>query len=201
MRRKSFGIGGSASSKFHFDILALPVVDLEVGESSKTAHLGDNHGGEGLDVVVVVAHDGVVIAPGVLYVAFDVGQGALQLPEVFVGLELGVVFRQGEDAADAGAEGLFGLGLPSVVGLGDGLGLVAQADDLLQGFLLVRSIALDGVDEIGDEVVAALELHGNAAPGFLGLVAEPDALVVSHDCPDGYDNDDSEEDIHSFRFW
>ena len=39
-------------------------------------------------------------------------------------------------------------------------------------------VAFDGLDEVGDEVAAAFELHVDLRPGVFELVAQPDEAVV-----------------------
>jgi hypothetical protein len=64
---------------------------------------------------------------------------------------------------------------------GHGDGGVAGADDGLEGLPLVRGVALDGLDEVGDEVVAALELDVDLAEGVVGIDAPADQRVVHAD--------------------
>jgi len=47
----------------------------------------------------------------------------------------------------------------------------------------VRSIALNGLDEIGDEVVSSLQLNVDVSPGVSGPVSERDKIVVSENAP------------------
>jgi hypothetical protein len=58
--------------------------------------------------------------------------------------------------------------------LGGGGGDVARLDHGLERRALVLQVALGGLDEIGDEVVAALELHIDLGEGVLEAVAEAD---------------------------
>jgi hypothetical protein len=48
----------------------------------------------------------------------------------------------------------------------------------------VRRVALHGLDQVRDEIVAALELHVDAAPGLVDLVARADERVPGRDDPD-----------------
>ena len=46
---------------------------------------------------------------------------------------------------------------------------------------LVRGVALDRLDEVRDQVVAAPQLYVDLRPGVLGAVPQPDEPVVEHD--------------------
>ena len=59
--------------------------------------------------------------------------------------------------------------------------------------LLVGGVALDGLDQVGDEIVAALELDVDAAPGFVDPVAAPDDRVPDED-PDEPDKEQEGDD-------
>ena len=73
--------------------------------------------------------------------------------------------------------------------------LFAQAgDDTLQGFFLVRGVALDRLDEVRDEVVAALELHVHLRKGVLHRLTQPDEAVVNAHRPQADDDEDGDED-------
>ena len=58
---------------------------------------------------------------------------------------------------------------------------VAGLDHGVERLALVGGVALDGLDEVGDEVEAALELDVDLRPGVLDLVAPPDQAVVGGD--------------------
>ena len=66
---------------------------------------------------------------------------------------------------------------------------VAGLDDGLEGLPLVGGVALHRLDQVGDEVVAALELHVDLGPGVLDPVPQLDQAVV-HDDDDEHDQDD-----------
>jgi len=54
--------------------------------------------------------------------------------------------------------------------------------------------ALDGLDEVGDQVVPPLGLDVDLAPGLLRAVAQPDEAVVHADEPHDDQGDDDEQD-------
>ena len=64
----------------------------------------------------------------------------------------------------------------------------------LERAALVADIALDGVDQVGDQVVAALELDVDLGPGFLGPVSRRDQPVVGQDEPKDDQDDDPDDD-------
>jgi len=58
----------------------------------------------------------------------------------------------------------------------------------------VRGVALDGLDQVGDEVVTAFQLHVDAAPGFLDLVAARDHRVPDQDVDQAAEQDERDDD-------
>src|SRR5882724_3975784 len=68
-------------------------------------------------------------------------------------------------------------------------GAVAGVDDGFESAFFVGGVAFDGFDEIGNEVVAALELDVDIGPGVVGLDFETDEGVVHAD-----EDDDGEDD-------
>ena len=104
------------------------------------------------------------------------GQLFLQGQEVLVRLQVGIGFGDGEQRLARAGELVLGRGV-----LADGLGahrLVAGLDDAFERLLLVGGVALDRLDEVGDQVVAALELHVDLRPGVLRLDRAADQAVV-----------------------
>jgi len=70
----------------------------------------------------------------------------------------------------------------------------ARLGDLGQRLLLVGHVVLDGLDEVGDEVVPALELHVDLAPGVVDLVAPAHQAVVDAGEDDPQDDEDHDDD-------
>ena len=76
--------------------------------------------------------------------------------------------------AGLGAEQAFhggGVGGVGGGGLRGGVGGVARGDHGLEGLALVLEVALGGFHQIGDEVVATLQLHVDLGEGVLETVA------------------------------
>ena len=120
----------------------------------------------------------------------------LQLLEVLVGLQVGIVLLNSDELAESRAE--FALSLLELLQLlgsegfgieGDLRGLRASVDDVFERFLLVLGVALDGFDEVGDEVSTTLisRLYvGECSSGFLLNTYH---RVVSTGSPCTYDDD------------
>ena len=66
--------------------------------------------------------------------------------------------------------------------------------DGLEGLALVRRVALDALDEVRNEVPAALELDLDLRPGVVDAVAVPDEPVVERDEHDRDDDDQPDDD-------
>ena len=62
-------------------------------------------------------------------------------------------------------------------------------------------VAFDGFDEVGDEIVAALELHVDLRPGVVDDVAQAHEAVVDRDEPEhqrGQNGEEDEQGHHDF---
>src|SRR2546422_791707 len=157
-------------------------------------HPGEDVRGELRDFGVEVAHDGVVIAPRVLECVFDLGERALELREAFHGAKLRVSLGQGKQVLERAGEHAFGLALGSRALRGHGA--VARVDDSLERALLVSGVALDRFHHVGDQVVAALELHINVGPGVIALHLETHQAVVHADGKQQHNRDDNQKNQH-----
>ena len=139
-------------------------------------HAGEDHARELLDLRVVAQHAVVVELPRVGDAVLGRGELLLQVQEVLVGLEVGVGLGHREQAASARRSGRSrpGPARPAPCAL------IARCGpgDRFERAPLVRGVALDRLDQVGDEVVAALELHVDLRPGVVDLVPEPDQAVV-----------------------
>ncbi len=62
-------------------------------------------------------------------------------------------------------------------------------------------VALGGLDEIGDEVVAALELHVDLRVGVFETVAQGDEGVVDAGDPEAEDDHDDEQNAEDYESW
>jgi hypothetical protein len=63
-----------------------------------------------------------------------------------------------------------------------------------EGAALVGHVALGGLDEVRDEVVAALELDVHLGEGVLAGVPQADERVVDADAPEGGDDEGADDD-------
>src|ERR671934_155255 len=118
----------------------------------------------------------------------------LELLEVLGRAELRVRLRDGEQAPERGREDILRLRLLLHV-----LGLLrggARLRYLLEGAALVGGVALDRLDEVRDQVVAAPQLDVDLRPRVLGAVPQPDELVVHPDDDQEQQDDDRDDDDH-----
>ena len=120
-----------------------------------------------------------------------------------VGLELRILFRDDHELAQGAAQAGFGLAevahggrIVRVAGEADvGLGrLGAGFDDGGEGAAFVGHVALGGLDEVRDQVVAALELHVDLGEGVLAGITQRDEPVVDADAPDRGKDDGPDDD-------
>ena len=72
-------------------------------------------------------------------------------------------------------------------------GIRTELDDGLQRAALVAHIAFDRLDQVGNEIMPALELHVDLGPGVVHLVAQVNETVVDRHEPEGQKNQNPEE--------
>src|SRR5688572_22290784 len=181
-------------SELYLYVLPLFVADLEELVLLEAEPFRDQVVGEHLDLGVEVADVGVVEAARGLDLVFRVLEVVLELEEVLRGLQVGVVLGDGEQRLERLGEHVLRLGL-LVRGLrahGGGAGL----DDLLHGLGLVLGVTLHRLDQVGDEVVTALQLDVDVRPGFIGAVAQGDQAVVDGDQPGDDHHEEQAKDDH-----
>lgn len=178
------------------------VFDLEEFGGEESEHAGENYVGESL-AGGVVGHDGVVV--GLTREAdFVLGRGELlgELHHVLVGFEVGVLFgddhEAGKGAAKAGLGGKEAFHRVAIGGIGgdggrSGGGDVAGFDHGLECGALVLHVALSGLDEVGDEIVTALELNIDLGEGVFEAIAKGDEAVVDAGDPEAGDEEDGED--------
>ena len=132
---------------------------------------------------------------------FVLGRGEFlgELHHVLVGFEVGVLLgddhEAGEGAAEAGFGGKKAFHRVAIGGIGGdggsgGGGDVAGFDHGLERGALVLHVALGGLNEIRDEVVAALELDVDLGEGVFEAVAKGDKAVVDAGDPEAGDEED-----------
>ena len=142
--------------------------------------------------VGVVSHHGIVVGlarEGDF--VFRRGQFLGELHHVLIRLQVGILLadhhQAAQRAAQAGFRGRQIFHRSGIAGIGGGgfrrgVGDVARGGDGFQRAALVRHVALGRLDQIRNQVVAALELHVNLRVGVFVAVAHRDELVVNaHD--------------------
>src|SRR6185312_3832781 len=126
----------------------------------------------------IVVPDGLdIVAPRHRDAVFGAFKLRLQRQEILIGLEVRIIFHHRQKFRQrAGEAGLALLELLESFGVLQGLGrhrdlrrLGARLDHGLQRVLFVAGIAFDRLDQIGDEVGAALVLVLHFAEGGLGV--------------------------------
>src|SRR5205085_4615783 len=144
---------------------------------------------------VVVREDGVVVElPRDRDLVLGLLELALELLEVLRRPQLRVGLRDGEEAPERrGQPALRRRLLLDRLRL---LGRRPRLGDAVEGGALVPGIALHRLDEVRDQVVAALQLHLDLRPGVLRAVAQSHEPVVEQheeqpeeDCRRDYDDD------------
>ena len=130
--------------------------------------------------VVVVEHRVVVRLPGKADAVLGAGQLLGQRADRFVGLQLGIGLGQHHQPAQAARQRLLGglhglgggrIGRAAAQGVGGTHGVAAGPRDGLQRGGLMREVTLCRGDEVGNEVVPALELHVDLPGGIGNAVA------------------------------
>ena len=164
------------------------VLDVEELARRVVERLGQDARRERLDRRVQEPDLVVVVLPRVGDLRLGAGELLLQRQEVRVGLQVGVVLGDGEQLAEPGADGVLRVGLT-----GDALGALGAAPrlgDLLEGLALVGRVPLDRLDQVGDQVVPAPELHVDLGPTLVGAVPVLHEAVERPDRPQDEQGDD-----------
>ncbi len=174
----------------------IAVGDFEEVPLVEAKLLRENVVGENLDPGIELAHSTVVEATGSLHFVFRVDKLTLELQEVLAGLQLRIRFGYGKDAFQRFLHHVLGF-----TRFGGALGAQrggTRLGDTLKHFPLVGGVALDGVDEVRDEVRAALELDGDVAPRLVDSNIQRHQAVVGHpqvdSNNDGKPDDDGKND-------
>ena len=168
------------------------VLDFEELADREAERAGDDEARERLHRVVVREHGVVVDLAADGDLVLRLGELGLELPEVLVGLELGIRLGDREEPAERRAEDPLGL-----AGLCRGLrvlGARARLGDGLERAALVCRVALHALDEVRDEVPAPLELHLDLRPRVVDAVALLDEPVVQRDEQERDDDDQRDDD-------
>ena len=182
------------------------VFDLEKFGGLESEHAGENHVRENF-AGGVIGHDGVVVGlAGEADFVFGRGEFLGELHHVLVGFKVGILLGDDHEAGEGAAEAGFGgeeafhgvtIGGIGGDGGGGGGGDVAGFDDGFERAALVLHVALGGLDEIGDEIVAALELDVDLGEGVFETVTETDEGVVDAGDPESGDEEDGEDDAEN----
>jgi len=116
----------------------------------------------------------------------------LKLLEILVGLEVRIGLRECEHLAERAGQHVLRCRL-----LGRALGSdrgVPRLHHRLQRAALVGGVSLYRLDQVGDQVVAQLELHIDVGERLADPLPHGDELVVDHDDPQDEDDNHSEND-------
>ena len=113
----------------------------------------------------------------------------MQRGEAFNGAKLRIRFGEREEALERAGEHIFRLGL---FGRAGGTHrAIAGVDDAFERVFLMRGIAFDGFHKVGDQIVAALELHVDVRPSVVTLDFEADQAVVHADEEDNQQSENA----------
>ena len=145
-----------------------------------------------LDARIHLARDPVVVASCQLNLVFDLFQLGLQLPEIGVCLQRGIGFGDREEAPERALHRLLSCYLAGHRIGGEALcPLIGQ---VFEDAMLVRGVAFDRLDQVGDEIGASAQLDFDAAPPLLQHVPRPHQTVVGeHDIERRGDSEPAED--------
>src|SRR6266508_1133445 len=165
---------------------------LEVFTGPEAEHRREDALRHGADGVVVGQDRVVVVLPCVRGPVLGLRQLLLQRQEALVGLEVRVGLRHRKQALQGAAQHVLGRRLA-----GGSLRVDRprpRLGDRLQRAPLMGGVALDGLDQVGDQVVTALELHVDLAPRVVDMVPPPNQAVVDQHGHDQQHDDDRHDD-------
>src|SRR6266478_6940976 len=138
------------------DLTIFGAIELEVLPLGEAEEQRDLVGREAVDRRVEITDDGIEVAARALNRLLDLPERALKLTEVLVRLQLRIRLGEREELAQGAAQLILGLG--ARLGRRSRHGRAPGADDLIERVPLVRGVAPYGLDEIGHQIGAALEL-------------------------------------------
>src|ERR1039458_5580563 len=157
--------------------------------AGETEHAGEQRGWHLLDAGVVFLNRVVEEAAAGGDLVLEIGQLARQLLEVGVGLEVRIGLGQRDQPAERAAQLVFG-GRYLRRSLRRHRG-VASLDHVVERAALVRGVALHGLDQIRDQIVALLELHVDVGEGLADALTERDQTVIRAEREKNENNDDA----------
>src|SRR5215213_956646 len=196
------GLGITAVSDFaeaHVRRLAYGlVVDLEVRRLPELEHAGDEVGRHRLHLGVVDQHVGVVVPPTSGDPVLGLGKLPLQFEEVLVAFQVRIRLDADDQVVHGAGESLFDirprLTRQRPLALRHLLGLVAEAGDVFQRVAFVRRVPAYGFHQVGNQLVAPIQLDVDLPPRFLDQVPGFDEAVVRTHRHQGDDHDDHQQD-------
>jgi len=181
------GPSGPARSPQKETFGASAIASLEKrGVLDVAEHPGEDDGREALLVGVVGGGRVVERLAGERHLVFGGGELLAQLHHVLVGLEVRVGFHHREESPDGSrqrplgaAQPLDGRGVGGVARrpLQAGARLVPGLDHGIERLALVGHVALRGLHQVGNQIVAPLELNLDLRERILVTVAKRDELV------------------------
>src|ERR1043165_3491691 len=169
---------------------------------AEVEHAGEDAVGERLARGVVVHHRVVERLAREGDLVLGAGELLLQREHVLVGFQVRVRLGEGEHLAEHAGQRALGLAqllhrrwIAGRGGRSEGGALcgIARLDHRLERLALVLNVALRRLDQVRNQVVAALELHVDLREGVLEAVPERDQPVVDRDRPYGERDDDAEK--------
>src|SRR6266403_1840647 len=175
--------------RLDFGPVSTEIEEIPAGE---TKHAGEQYGGHLLDAGVVLLNRVVEEAAAGRDLVLEVGQLARQLLEVGVGLQIRIGLRQRDQPAERAAQLVFG-GRDLCWSLRRHR-TVAGFYHLIERAALVRGVALHGLDQIGDQVVALLELHVDVGKGLADTLTERNQPVIRAERKENENNEDADND-------
>jgi hypothetical protein len=135
---------------------------------------------------------GICWMPVLYDLVLEIGQFAGQLLEVGIGLEVRIGLRQRDQPAERAAQLVFGSrDLPRSLRRHRA---VAGLDDVVERPPLVAGVALHGLDQVRDQIVALFELHVDIGEGLADPLTERDQTVIRTEREQNEDDDDAEND-------
>ena len=122
---------------------------------------------------------------------------ALEREEILVCLQIGIGFGDGHQSRQRAAQ--FAFGFYFVGGEGDAGGFGAGVDDGFERTFFVGGVAFDRTDQIGNEVVAALELDVDLRPGIFDRLTKANQRVVSSHQPKADEQYESDQNDKNYK--
>ena len=142
-------------SELDFDILCFSSIDFEVIHPVETKRSCNQVAWEHFNCIVHITSRGIIVSAGALDAFFKAGKCLLQVEEFLVSLQVRIILSQRKNSFQCTGQFQFSCTAIFTTCIHRP---AAELYDFFKCSALILGIPLDRIDEVGDEVIALLEI-------------------------------------------